>query len=977
MDAVQEQIQRRQERARLENFTIRPQGGGSVLGDYEVDSASGRSYRVTVRSVAEAASDCTCPDFRTNLLGTCKHVEAVLEHLRLRHRQKLDGLVARELARARIFLSGRRELEIRVTPASGWRGALGEVLGRFFDGEGVLLGDPAERLPLLQNELAMLAAAARRGLVVEAGIPAQIREAIEKRGILKRREWFLDEIRQGRRTLEVISAKLYPYQEEGILHLALTERAMLADDMGLGKTVQAIAAATLLRELRGVQRVLVVTPASLKHQWEREIKRFTSLSVHIIRGIAGRRELLYATPTFFTIVNYELLLREREVFQRLAPDLVILDEAQRIKNWRTKTAQAVKLLQSRYAFVLSGTPLENNLDELYSVMQFLDPRILGPLWRFNSEFYDLERRPSGHYKVLGARNLQELRSRLAPVVLRRTRDEVIQDLPDRIDNTFFVEMTPKQLAPYLDYLKTVSMLLRKTIRRALTPEETKQLFMCLQKMRVLCDGLALHDKKLKPAEAYETSPKLAELTNILQEQVLEAGRKAILFSSFEGMIDLVAEHVLKKMKIGYEKLAGSVPTDRRGALLERFREDEACRVLISTDAGGIGLNLQEASLVVNLDIPWNPAVLEQRIGRAHRLGQKRSVQVVNLISRGVLEERMLEGLENKRQLFASVFDGSSDLDELKFDRSGAFLTRLKAMLEPEAPLGQLEETALALPAQETPLLLPAAALEVPGAEAAPLPAGQPSQPRTQTAAPDAAPAEPAAPERAQMLRALASGLADRLGGRLMLLREWVRPGEDRSGLLVVVLEDAAGASATVEAALAALWPQDAGEPPPVHLFDRAAYAALVGLLGPAVEEPRKEVWRSPALPRFLQAVENQRAAQARKALDAAAERLRLARLLAANGFAADAFSPLGEALDRGLEGLLAVHSAADSPPATDLATLERCLVRPGHLKPEASARVAWVRGLGKSPDFIEPALAAVEELLQTARAGVDEAGKAQ
>lgn len=957
MDAIQEQIQRRQERARLEGFKVRKAGDGGLLSDYEVDSPSGRSYRVTIRSVAETANGCSCPDFRTNLLGTCKHVEGVLDFLRRKHRRRLPELAGRETPRARIFLSGRRELEIRVLPAATASGVLGELLGRFFDGDGSLLGDPAERFPLLEHELALLPGAARRGLVVEEGISAAIAEALERRSCLKRREWFLDEVRQGRRRMDVISARLYPYQEEGMLHLAFTERAMLADDMGLGKTVQAIAAATLLRELRGVQRVLIVTPASLKHQWEREIRRFTSLPVHVISGIAGRRDLLYATPAFFTIVNYELLLRERDVYQRLAPDLVILDEAQRIKNWRTKTAQAVKALQSRYAFVLSGTPLENNLDELYSVMQFLDPRILGPLWRFNSQFYQLEKKRSGHYKVLGARNLQDLRSRLAPVVLRRKRDDVLQDLPDRVDNTFFVEMTPAQAEPYADYSRTVSSLLKKAEYRALTPDETKLLFMCLQKMRLLCDALVLHDRKLKAAEAYATAPKLAELAKILEEQVLEAGRKAILFSSFEGMIDLVAEHVLRKLKLGHEKLAGSVPTNKRGKLLERFREDPECRVLLSTDAGGVGLNLQEASLVVNLDIPWNPAVLEQRIGRAHRLGQKRSVQVVNLITKGAIEERMLDCLEAKRQLFASVFAGVSDLDDLTFDRSKAFLARVRAMMEAAAPAVPVVE-AIVETAQPV-LALPAPAPLEPASSAQPdVAAGSPAAALSQ-------PAVPAPADRAELLRAVSAALSDRLGGRLMLLREWTRPGEDRPALLIVLEENVASAAAAVEETLARLW--TLGDPPPIHLFDRAAYGALVGLLGSALEEPRQEIWRSPALPRLLQAIEDRKTVEARKALDAAGERLRLARLMAANGFGADAFTPLMEALDRGLEGLLTAHAPGEAAPATDLATLERSLVRAGHLAPEASARIAWVRGLGRAADFIEPALAAVDELLAQAR----------
>jgi len=171
------------------------------------------------------------------------------------------------------------------------------------------------------------------------------------------------------------------------MHLTFGRRALLADDMGLGKTVQAIAAGALLRQLRDIKRVLVVSPASLKHQWAREIQRFTSLSATVIEGNLTSRRNLYQKPGFFNIINYELVLRDEDDLRRLRPDLIILDEAQRIKNWRTKTADAVKRLRSPYAFVLTGTPLENRLDELYSIFQFIDPDILGPLWRFNQRFF--------------------------------------------------------------------------------------------------------------------------------------------------------------------------------------------------------------------------------------------------------------------------------------------------------------------------------------------------------------------------------------------------------------------------------------------------------------------------------------------------------------------------------------------------------------------------------------------------------------
>jgi SNF2 family DNA or RNA helicase len=207
------------------------------------------------------------------------------------------------------------------------------------------------------------------------------------------RQAFLTEVAAGRASLDVVRLPLLPYQREGVVHLAFGERALLADEMGLGKTVQAIAACELLRRLRGVKRVLVVSPASLKAEWQDQITHFSDLSANVVYGNRGSRLKAYQSPAFFNLTNYEQVISDfREINESLRPDVVVLDEAQRIKNWQTKTARAVKSLRSRYAFVLTGTPLENRIDEIYSIVQFLDPGLLGPLFRFNRDFYVLDER---------------------------------------------------------------------------------------------------------------------------------------------------------------------------------------------------------------------------------------------------------------------------------------------------------------------------------------------------------------------------------------------------------------------------------------------------------------------------------------------------------------------------------------------------------------------------------------------------------
>jgi SNF2 family DNA or RNA helicase len=577
-----------------------------------------------------------------------------------------------------------------------------ELLTRYFDPAGLLTGAPIQALPALLSAIESLPARDRSLVRVNEAVHEHLSLLQDREEVAQQKEWFLDQVKRGRRTFDVLSTKLYPYQEEGAMHLAFGRRAMLADDMGLGKTVQAIAAAALLKEMRDIQKAVIICPASLKHQWAREIRRFTSLSVTVVEGGLLDRRKLYNDSSFFKIINYELVRHDMDELLKLRPDLIILDEAQRIKNWRAKTAMMVKSLPSRYAFVLTGTPLENRIDELYSIFQFLDPRILGPLWHFNDRFYELEKRESGTYKVLGYKNIDELRALIKPHVLRRTRDEVLKDLPPRTDNNFFVEMTDEQWHFYDEFKEKLGRLLALSKKRPLTPKERELLLMYLIKMRLICNALALHDKEIEIKDSEKTAPKLTELDEILTEEIASNGHKAIIFSQWANMLALT-EPILQRVGLGYVKLTGAIPSAKRGDLIQKFFDDPDCRVFLSTDAGGVGLNLQAASLVINLDLPWNPAVLEQRIARAHRHGQRSSVQVINLIAKDTIEERMLDTLAAKKNVFATVFGTDESPTAIKFaDMGQSLLQKLGDLLKTPAEVELALAPTTPMPEAEIP-----------------------------------------------------------------------------------------------------------------------------------------------------------------------------------------------------------------------------------------------------------------------------------
>jgi arsenate reductase-like glutaredoxin family protein len=522
-------------------------------------------------------------------------------------------------------------------------GLLSPALRRLFDERGVLRPehDPDQVVAKFSRS-----PRARISQDVDRFLEAR-RRGREK--ILLRRE-YENGVVSGKHPEHVTLSPLYPYQREGMLHLAFGERSLLADEMGLGKTIQAIAACALLHHLGKAKRVLVVTPASLKGEWEEQIGKFTALDQRLVYGGRVARAAAYAAEDvpFFTIVNHEQVVRDSlDINQHLRPDIVVLDEAQRIKNWVTKTAQAVKRLESRYAFVLTGTPIENRIDELYSIVDYLDPSLLGSLFRFNREFYELDDR--GRPKDY--RNLPLLRERVKPVLLRRRKWQVETELPDRTERNHLVKLTAKMRMEYEEISSQVAELVARASKRALTKREQELLMVFLAMMRMICDSPSIIKKR-----ECQDCPKLEEMAKVVEEVLCDPDVKIVIFSEWEGMLKRVRGWA-ESQGIGYAWHTGSVDQKRRRGEVQAFRQDPNCRLFLSTDSGGVGLNLQNASVVINCDLPWNPARLEQRIARAWRKNKQRSVTVVNLVAEDTIEQRMLDTLASKAMLAEGVLDG--------------------------------------------------------------------------------------------------------------------------------------------------------------------------------------------------------------------------------------------------------------------------------------------------------------------------------
>lgn len=653
-------IQARRDRARREFFRIEhmspvmpKQPESKFLGLYTITGESSIPYDVLIRDPdpEHYVNRCSCPDYESASLGTCKHVEAVLAHIRRKHAPQIRAAKPRllEVNRLTVYVTLRYVGDGAWTAAPVYDHALDPGLMRLVNHYlmpymHLLEDDPPrflERLARFLEEVENFGGKA----IVEQEVYDYAETAKGRSERDARRRELISAVEAGQARLDLLNLPLYPYQAVGTLFLAFTERALLADDMGLGKTPQSIAAARLLKEWHDIKKVLVVTPASVKYQWGREIERFTDDPYVVIGGTKQKREKQYEQDAFFTIINYELVLRDLEHIHALKPDLIILDEAQRIKNWRAKTSQALKDLPRPYAFVLTGTPLENKLEELYSIVEFLDERLLGPPWQFIAR-HIIKDEWGG---IIGYKDLEGVRRSIAPILLRRRKADVLQQLPERIDNDFWLELDTDQERVYRPLEKALAELMRLPEWDAQTSAAALSL---ITRLRECATAAQLVEPLV------HSSSKLRELPSLVSE-IASEGHKMLIFSQWERMTRH-AQEVITKAGFKSVRLYGSLPMRERERVIERFKTDPSVVAFISTDAGGLGLNLQAASFVINLDLPWNPAKVEQRIGRAHRIGQTQPVNVINMIALNSIEQRVLEVLYQKQELFDEILD--VDLD---------------------------------------------------------------------------------------------------------------------------------------------------------------------------------------------------------------------------------------------------------------------------------------------------------------------------
>jgi SNF2 family DNA or RNA helicase len=451
--------------------------------------------------------------------------------------------------------------------------------------------------------------------------------------------------------------------------------AIIADEMGLGKTLQAISVAMMKRKYFGFTKTLIICPSSVKYQWKAEILKFTGEEALVVEGFPDDRAVLYKDEDhFFFIANYETVMRDKTIIDEAGFSFIILDEAQKIKNYETKISSAITTLKKEHGLVLTGTPIENKLIDLYGVILFLDKYKVTPLWEFSYQHCIFDKQSKN--KINGYYNLLNLRQTISDMVIRRQKKDVLSQLPSVIQKDVFILLSKPQGEIHARMGQRLSFLLGKKFK---TPFDWDEIMMILTNMRRVSNSTYLIDKQSNH------SSKLVELEVMLRDRlnILDGNKKIIIFSEWLDSLYLI-EQLLISLKVGYVKLTGSVAAKKRGELIKAFQTKDDVQVFLSTEAGGSGLNLQFADTLINFEIPWNPAKKNQRIGRIDRIGQEsKKLHVFNLICRDSIEIKIASGLILKQNLFDSVLNHDNNEDMVDFSNEGRaqFIKMLEEMFD--------------------------------------------------------------------------------------------------------------------------------------------------------------------------------------------------------------------------------------------------------------------------------------------------------
>ncbi len=665
-------LKERQQKADKAEYRI--EWASNIFGDHILINEKGIKYKVFLRDFENETGYSNSMDSKLNKLGTTKHIMYAFRMLKENKRMynKLDKTYP--------------FIEIYCDPLNDYK-ITWYYPNKLPLDEQLLISRFFKNTHSIENEnivsfLGFIEEASNnKAFHIRPEVNARLEEAFEKEMLIKLAENY-------KVNWDTINSDLFDYQKEGVMFALFRKAAIIADEMGLGKTLQAIYTAILKKEVFDFKKTLVVCPASIKEQWKIEIEKFSNEKAMVVQGFPNERAKQYKdNEHYFFIVNYETVLRDQLAINTAGIDFLILDEAQRAKNYETKTASSLKRIDTKHKLVITGTPIENRLIDIFSIMGILDPYFFGPLWEFSYQYCLFD--PEKHNKINGYYNLKSLNKMLDKILIRREKRKVLDQLPNIQQTNIPLTLSPLQAEYHASYTKGVAQIIRK---KFLTPYDIQRLMLLLSSMRMVCDSTYLID------EETNESPKLEELKYILLEKldILNTDRKIIIFSEWIKVHKLIGK-MLRDNNIGFVELNGKIPVKSRGELIRKFEENKNYKIFLSTEAGGSGLNLQVADILINFELPWNPAKKNQRIGRIDRLGQKSNkLTIFNFITRNSIEQQIASGLLVKQSLFDGVLGEGGNRDYVDFSTKGRsqFIQQLEEFVaesETEVQVPDVEE----------------------------------------------------------------------------------------------------------------------------------------------------------------------------------------------------------------------------------------------------------------------------------------------
>nr|NQU89942.1 DEAD/DEAH box helicase [Bacteroidota bacterium] len=612
---MQRVIGERKDKARDARYTV--EFSDNIFGEHILTNERGIQYKLTFRDIHRKHGYCSCPDYRTNKLGICKHLIFAFEGLLSKGElpEKFP-----EYPFIEVFLNPFRNYKISWFYPGKPVGEVAEILYRYFGNKNFVEDNEIER---------MLGFFERSKNFKQILIRPEVYEKIEK--------WYekaaLQRLKK-EKAIDFSSLKenLFPYQEDGVRFLTFKKGTLLADEMGLGKTAQAIVAALMKKQIFGFTRTLVICPASLKFQWRSEIEKFTHEEVVIVEGKQHEREQTYKNSTaHFFIINYETFIRDIENILNHPPDLLILDEAQRINNYETITASSIRSIPRKHTIAITSMPFDSQFVDLYSIMLFVDQDMLTPLWEFSYQHCYFDKNQKN--KIVGYFNMQDIAKKLQSVMIRREKQDVVDQLPHISHLNIPVKLHPLQAKQHMAMAGEIVGILDKS---PLTAYDFQRISFLIGKMRMLSNASFLVD------DTNDVSPKVDELQHILLNKMNMNGNthKILIITEWKKMMHIIAR-MLRRIRVDFVMFTGDTPIKKREEIVNKFSKDDNCNVFLTSEISE-GLNLQAADTMINFEVPLNALQMKRRISRIDRIGQRAAnLTVINLIAEHSVEEIIL------------------------------------------------------------------------------------------------------------------------------------------------------------------------------------------------------------------------------------------------------------------------------------------------------------------------------------------------